>query len=57
MKTTSITANFFQLTRLGLVNCYLTQESDGFTLVDTGLPGSADDILAAARAHISKPAR
>jgi glyoxylase-like metal-dependent hydrolase (beta-lactamase superfamily II) len=49
MKTTPVTANAFQLTRLGLVNCYLVRESDGLTLIDTGLPGSADDILAAAR--------
>jgi glyoxylase-like metal-dependent hydrolase (beta-lactamase superfamily II) len=49
MKTTAITVNSFQLTRLGLVNCYLIRESDGFTLVDAGLSGSADDILAAAR--------
>jgi glyoxylase-like metal-dependent hydrolase (beta-lactamase superfamily II) len=50
MKTTAITSNSFQLTRLGLANCYLVHESDGFTLLDTGLPGSADDILTAARA-------
>jgi Metallo-beta-lactamase superfamily len=49
MKTTPVTANAFQLTRLGLVNCYLVRESDGLTLIDTGLPGSADGILAAAR--------
>jgi glyoxylase-like metal-dependent hydrolase (beta-lactamase superfamily II) len=50
MKTTPVTANAHQLTRLGLVNCYLVRETDGFTLIDTGLPGTADDILAAARA-------
>jgi glyoxylase-like metal-dependent hydrolase (beta-lactamase superfamily II) len=49
MKTTPVTANAFQLTRLGLVNCYFVRESDGLTLIDTGLPSSADDILAAAR--------
>jgi glyoxylase-like metal-dependent hydrolase (beta-lactamase superfamily II) len=49
MTTTPVTANAFQLTRLGLVNCYLVRESDGLTLIDTGLPGSANDILAAAR--------
>jgi glyoxylase-like metal-dependent hydrolase (beta-lactamase superfamily II) len=49
MKTTPITANSFQLTRLGLSNCFLVQESDGLTLIDTSLPGSADDILTAAR--------
>ena len=51
MKTTPITANAFQLTRLGLVNCYLVRETDGFTLIDTGLSGSGKDILAAASAH------
>jgi glyoxylase-like metal-dependent hydrolase (beta-lactamase superfamily II) len=49
MKSTQITANGLQLTRLGFVNCYLVRETDGLTLIDTGLSGSADDILAAAR--------
>jgi glyoxylase-like metal-dependent hydrolase (beta-lactamase superfamily II) len=49
MTTTQVTANTHQLTRLGFVNCYLVRESDGLTLIDTGLSGSADDILAAAR--------
>lgn len=49
MKTTPVTPNADQLTRFGFVNCYLVRESDGLTLVDTGLSGSADDILAAAR--------
>jgi glyoxylase-like metal-dependent hydrolase (beta-lactamase superfamily II) len=50
MKSTPVAANGHQLTRLGLVNCYLVREADGFTLIDTNLSGSADDILAAARA-------
>ena len=49
MKTTTVTANSYQLIRLGFVNCYLVLEADGLTLIDTGLPGSADDILAVAR--------
>jgi glyoxylase-like metal-dependent hydrolase (beta-lactamase superfamily II) len=49
MKTTTVSANAHQLTRLGIVNCYLVREADGLTLVDTGLPGSADDILTAVR--------
>ena|ERR1700677_517529 len=49
MKTTAVTANAYQLTRLGFVNCYLVRESDGLSLIDTGLPGSANDILAAAQ--------
>jgi glyoxylase-like metal-dependent hydrolase (beta-lactamase superfamily II) len=49
MKSTAISAHSTQLTRFAFVNCFLVREPDGFTLVDTGLPGSADDILAAAR--------
>ena len=49
MKATTVAANGYQLTRLGFVNCYLVREADGLSLIDTGLPGSADDILAAAR--------
>lgn len=48
MKVTQISPNLLQLTRFGLVNCYLVREDDGFTLVDAGLPGGADDILRAA---------
>ena len=48
MKVTQSTTNVLQLTRLGLVNCYLVREEDGFTLVDAGLPGGAKDILLAA---------
>jgi glyoxylase-like metal-dependent hydrolase (beta-lactamase superfamily II) len=49
MKTTTVTANGYQLTRLSFVNCYLVREADGLSLIDTGLPGSANDIVAAAR--------
>jgi glyoxylase-like metal-dependent hydrolase (beta-lactamase superfamily II) len=45
-----------QLTRMGLMNCYLVREPDGFTLVDTCLPGSAAAILAAA-ANAGAPIR
>ena len=48
MKVTQSTANTLQLTRFGLVNCYLVREEDDLTLVDAGLPGGAGDILAAA---------
>jgi glyoxylase-like metal-dependent hydrolase (beta-lactamase superfamily II) len=40
--------HLIKLTRLGAINCYLVREDDGFTLVDTGLPGAARDILTAA---------
>ena len=48
MKSTRHGDHLHKLTRLGMVNVFLVQEDDGFTLVDTGLPGSADDILKAA---------
>jgi glyoxylase-like metal-dependent hydrolase (beta-lactamase superfamily II) len=56
MKTTTISTNALQLTRFGLMNCYLVREpghsgkTDSFTLIDTNLPNSAPAILAAAAA-------
>ena len=50
MKTTAISPHIDQLTKYGLVNCYLVRETDGYTLVDAGLKGSEDEILAAAAA-------
>jgi glyoxylase-like metal-dependent hydrolase (beta-lactamase superfamily II) len=50
MKTTAVTDNLTQLTRLRFVNAYLVREDDGFTLVDTTTGGAADDLIAAARA-------
>ena len=49
MRIHEVSDHAFQLRRLGLVNCYLVRETDGYTLIDTGLSGSAEDILAAAR--------
>jgi len=49
LKITQLSAHGCQLTRLGLVNCYLVHETDGFTVIDTGIPGSAEAILDAAR--------
>ena len=43
-----------RVSRLGFVNCYLVQEEDGFTLVDTMIGGSAKRILAAAE-HAGRP--
>ena len=48
MKTTALTPDLIQLTRLGFVNAYLVREDDGFTLVDTTTSRSADAILATA---------
>ncbi len=50
MKTTAHGHYLYQLTRLGCVNCFLVREDDGFTLVDTGISGSAQAILKAAHA-------
>lgn len=44
----------YQLTRLGIMNCYLVDEGASFTLIDTNLPNSADAIIKAA-ADIGKP--
>jgi len=51
MKTTEHGNNLIKLTRLGMINCYLVREDDGFTLIDTNLPGSARGILAAAKTY------
>jgi len=48
MKVVHETENLFRLTRFGMINCFLMREADGFTLVDTGLRGSAGAILRAA---------
>jgi len=37
-----------RISRLGFVNCFLVEEDDGLTLVDTMIGGSAKRILAAA---------
>jgi len=49
MKVVRETDLLFRLTRFGMINCFLVRESDGFTLVDTGLRGSARQILKAAQ--------
>jgi glyoxylase-like metal-dependent hydrolase (beta-lactamase superfamily II) len=48
MKVTQISSHAHQIARFGLMNCYLVRESDGFTLIDTTIPGAAKNILAAA---------
>jgi glyoxylase-like metal-dependent hydrolase (beta-lactamase superfamily II) len=48
VKIRSVTPNAVQLTRLRFVNAFLVRESDGFTLVDTGLGGAADQYVAIA---------
>jgi glyoxylase-like metal-dependent hydrolase (beta-lactamase superfamily II) len=49
LKIKPISQHGTQLTRYGLVNCYLVRESDGFTLIDTTISGSGDMIIDAAR--------
>jgi glyoxylase-like metal-dependent hydrolase (beta-lactamase superfamily II) len=48
MKQIEITPEIVQLTRFGLVNCFLVREDDGLTVVDTMVPGSAQKIYQAA---------
>lgn len=50
MKTSHHGDHLIKLTRLRAVNAYLVREDDGFTLIDTGVPGSAGRIAAAASA-------
>jgi glyoxylase-like metal-dependent hydrolase (beta-lactamase superfamily II) len=50
MRTTQITDNLTQLTRLRFVNAYLVREQDGLTLVDTTVSGATDDLIGAAEA-------
>ena len=45
MKVTTVNKNIVQLTYLGLINCYLVREDDGFTLIDTAMGGQAQSII------------
>jgi glyoxylase-like metal-dependent hydrolase (beta-lactamase superfamily II) len=56
MRAVHETENLVRLTRFGMINCFLVREADGFTLVDTGLRGSAGVILRAA-AQLGAPIR
>lgn len=49
MQLVQETKNLFRLTRFGMINCFLVREDDGFTLVDTGIAGSAPSIREAAK--------
>ena len=49
MKRIDVTPAIVQITRFGLVNCFLVLEPDGWFLVDTGLRGSAAFIRQTAR--------
>ncbi len=49
MQLVQETKNLVRLTRFGMINCFLVREDDGFTLIDTGLAGSAPGIIRAAQ--------
>ncbi len=51
MRSTPVTPHSIQLTKYGLVNCYLVRESDSFTLIDAAVSDCHDAILAAAAAE------
>src|SRR5579875_1641063 len=55
MPVSRITAHCLQIRRFGAVNCYLVDEHDGLTLVDTAL--AAARILHEAARHMGKPIR
>ena len=59
MRITHHGSYMIQLTRFPRVfpvNCYFVREDDGLTLIDTGIPGNAPKILAAAR-ELGQPIR
>jgi len=59
MRITHHGSSMVQLTRFPRmfpVNCYFVREDDGLTLIDTGIPGNAPKILAAAR-DLGQPIR
>jgi glyoxylase-like metal-dependent hydrolase (beta-lactamase superfamily II) len=49
MQTTNITNNLIQLTRYRSVNAFLVREDDGFTLVDTTMSRTGNQLIAAAQ--------
>jgi len=51
MRVIDETSHLIRLTRLGMFNCFLVREDDGFTLIDLNLPGSAEAILSIATAR------
>jgi glyoxylase-like metal-dependent hydrolase (beta-lactamase superfamily II) len=50
------TSHLTRITRFGMINCFLVQEDDGFTLVDTSLSGTGSDIIQAAQ-RFGRPIR
>jgi glyoxylase-like metal-dependent hydrolase (beta-lactamase superfamily II) len=52
MKKTQVGEYGLQLTRFGFVNCYLVRESDGLTLVDTGMGSSSGELILAVASEL-----
>jgi glyoxylase-like metal-dependent hydrolase (beta-lactamase superfamily II) len=50
VRTVPVGDNIIQLNRIRFVNAFLVREHDGFTLIDTTLPGWAVALIEAARA-------
>lgn len=55
MKDRTISPYAHQFTRMGLFNLYLVRESDSFSLIDTGPPGSTRKVLRAASRIAAEP--
>ncbi len=48
MKSTAVTENLTQLTRMMGINAFLVREDDGFTMIDTMIKGSGKGLVGAA---------
>ena len=48
MAVKKISDTLVQITNFGIMNCYIVKESDGLTVIDTGMAGTAKTILSAA---------
>ena len=57
MKVSAVGSHAHQLTRLGLLNCYLVRESDSVALIDRTVGGAAKELLAIARSLGAEPIR
>ena len=55
MSTQQINPNLIQINRYRFVNAFLVREEDGFTLVDTTVRGSADELVAAGACPVGRP--
>ena len=48
MSIKQITSNLIQITKFGVMNCYLVKEDDGLTVIDAGMAGMEKMIIEAA---------